>query len=129
MDYGALKLIHETAVAISFSGFFARGCGMLADAGWVHSRPAKTLPHVIDTILLLSAIALAYMLRITPVNAPWLAAKIIGLLLYIGLGIVALRRGKSKRVRAAAWLAALLVFGYIVSVAMTKDPLGALALR
>jgi uncharacterized membrane protein SirB2 len=127
MDYGAVKLVHETAVAISFTGFFARGCGMLANAGWVHSRPARTLPHVVDTILLLSAISLAYMLRITPVNAPWLAAKIIGLLLYIGLGMVALRRGKSKRMRAAAWGAALLVFGYIVCVAITKSPLGFMA--
>jgi uncharacterized membrane protein SirB2 len=100
---------------------------MLADAGWVQSRPARTLPHVVDTILLLSAIALAYGLRVTPTAAPWLAAKIIGLLLYIGLGVVALRRGRSKRVRAAAWLAALLVFGYIVSVAVTKDPLGLMA--
>ena len=121
MDYGALKLIHQSAVALSFTGFFARGCGMLADPAWVRSRPARTLPHVVDTILLLSAIALAYALQITPAGAPWLTAKIVGLFLYIGLGTVALRRGSSKKLRAAAWLAALLVFGYIVSVAITKN--------
>ncbi|MGD9833982.1 MAG: SirB2 family protein [Piscinibacter sp.] len=128
MDYAALKLIHQGAVAISITGFFARGAGALADAGWARSRTARTLPHVVDTVLLATAIALAWMLRLNPLDTPWLAAKIVGLLAYISLGMVALKPGRPVAVRAAAWIAALLCFAQIVATAISKNPLGLLAL-
>ena len=128
MDYTAIKTLHLTAIALSFAGFFARGIGSLSGAHWVQNRLAKTLPHVIDSVLLGSALTLAWMLRLTPANAPWLLAKIIGLLVYIGLGVVALRPGRPPALRATAWIAALATFGYIVSVAITKNPLGFFAL-
>ena len=124
MDYAVVKLIHQSAVALSITGFFVRGAASLAGARWTSGRAARTLPHVVDTVLLLSAVALAWMLRLAPGDAPWLVAKIVGLLVYIGLGIVALRPGRPRALRAAAWLAALLVVAWIVSVAMTKGPLG-----
>ena len=124
MDYALIKTVHQGAVALSVAGFFARGAAALAGAGWVRSRLARTLPHIVDSVLLASALALAWMLRLTPGNAPWLAAKIVGLLAYIGLGVVALRPGRPMPVRAAAWVAALAVVGWIVSVALLKDPRG-----
>ena len=124
MDYSTLKVIHQSAVAISFAGFFARGVGMLGDATWVKHRLAKTLPHLVDTVLIVSALWLAWILRLTPSNAPWIGAKIVGLFVYIGIGMVALRFGRTKGVRASAWILAMLVFAWIVSVAITKDPRG-----
>lgn len=128
MDYASLKLVHQGAVALSFAGFFARGLGGLQGATWVRGRTARSVPHVVDSVLLLSALALAWQLRLDPLATPWLLAKIVGLLAYIGLGVLALRPGRSRGQRAAAWLAALAVFGYIVSVAVTKHPAGPLAL-
>ena len=124
MDYALLKAIHQSAVVISFAGFFVRGVGMLNDATWLRHRSVKTLPHVVDTILIVSAVWLAWILRLTPANAPWIGAKIIGLLVYIAVGMVAFRFGRTKGVRASAWIGAMLVFGYIVSVAIAKDPRG-----
>ena len=124
MEYATLKLIHMTAVVLSGAGFFARGVGMLNDAAWVKHRIAKTLPHLVDTVLIVSALWLVWILRLTPTNAPWIGAKIAGLFVYIGIGMVALRFGRTKTVRAIAWLLALLTFAYIVSVAITKDPRG-----
>ncbi len=126
--YATIKTVHMTAVAISFTGFFARGVGMLRGAAWVRSRAARTLPHIVDTVLLASAITLAWLLRLNPLETPWLFAKIVGLLAYIGLGMVAIRPGRPAAVRGAAWVAALLVFLYIVSVAYTKSPAGPVAL-
>ena len=126
MDYPFVKWIHESAVALSFIGFFARGIGMLTEAAWVRGRAARTSPHVVDTILLLSGVALAWMLRLSPLDAPWFLAKLAGLVVYVGLGTIALRRGRTPRQRMMAWIAALITFGYIVSVALTKDPLGLL---
>ena len=124
MDYALLKTIHQSAVVISFAGFFVRGVGMLNDATWLRHRSVKTLPHVVDTILIVSAVWLAWILRLTPANAPWIGAKIIGLLVYIAVGMVAFRFGRTKGVRASAWIGAMLVFGYVVSVAIAKDPRG-----
>jgi uncharacterized membrane protein SirB2 len=124
MDYFAIKTLHQAAVALSITGFFARGLGSLLGAGWVGGRLAKTVPHIVDTVLLASALFLAWTLRLNPVHAPWLMAKIIGLVVYIGLGMVALKPSRPARVRAAAFVAALLTFGWIISVAITKDPRG-----
>lgn len=128
LDYAILKLVHEGAVTVSFAGFLVRGLGMLRNARWIGGRLAKTLPHVVDTVLIVSAVWLAWMLRLAPTNAPWIVAKIGGLIAYIGLGLVALRFGSTKTVRAGAWLLAMLTFAWIVSVAITKDPRGFLAL-
>ncbi len=129
MDYGLLKTVHQTAVALSVSGFFARGLASLLGAAWVRGRLARTLPHIVDSVLLVSALLLAWTLRLTPGSAPWLVAKVVGLLVYIGLGMVALRPGSGPALRAVAWVAALATFGWIVSVAITKNPLGFLLLR
>jgi len=129
VDYLAVKLIHQGAVTLSIAGFLARGAGSLSGAAWVRSRTARTLPHLVDTVLLASAIALAWTLRLNPLETPWLAAKIAGLLAYIGLGMVALKPARPRAVRALAWLAALLCFAQIVATALTKNPLGLLALH
>ncbi len=128
MDYSTIKLIHQTAVTLSLTGFFVRGAGSLAGAKWITSRPAKTLPHLVDTVLLASAITLAWMLQLNPLQAPWLMAKIIGLLAYIGLGVVAMRATLPRRTRALAWIGAVATAAWIVSVAITKQPAGFLAL-
>jgi uncharacterized membrane protein SirB2 len=73
-------------------------------------------------VLLTSAIALAVRIDQDPIHDKWLSAKVLGLLLYIGLGMIALRFGKTRRARVSAWIAAQLVFFYIVLVAVTKNP-------
>ena len=127
MDYSAVKLVHQSAVTLSIAGFVVRGAASLAGARWVGSRVAKTLPHLVDSVLLISALTLAWMLQLTPDKAPWLLAKIAGLVLYVALGVIALRPGRSIAVRTAAWFGALAVVAWIASVAITKSPLGFLA--
>ncbi|MBT9500581.1 MAG: SirB2 family protein [Burkholderiaceae bacterium] len=124
MDYFLVKTVHQGAVLLSIFGFFARGLGSLLGAAWVQGRLARSLPHGVDTVLLLSALWLAWTLRLTPDEAPWLLAKLIGLLVYIALGMLALKPGRPWGMRAAAWLAALATVGWMVSVALTKNPLG-----
>lgn len=82
---------------------------------------ARITPHVVDTVLLVAAIGMLVTGRINPLDAPWLLAKIGALLVYIGLGTVALKRGRTRGVRLGAWLGALAVLLYIVSVALTKQ--------
>lgn len=122
MSYTALKIIHITSAIFSYILFTIRGLWMMQASpklqlGWV-----KILPHVIDTILLVSAIALVTMIQQYPGINTWLNAKIGGLLLYIMLGMVALRFGKTRKIKAMSWIAAQFVFFYIVLVALTKNP-------
>lgn len=123
-DHGTLKLIHQSAVVLSLGGFFIRGAAALAGAGWVRNTPVRGLTQLVDTTLLAAAIALAWTLRLNPLHTPWLLAKIGGLLLYIALGTLAMRPGRPRAVRIAAWLAALATAGWIVSVAVSKSPWG-----
>ena len=121
---GIVKVIHVTCVVLSFSGFFIRGLWMLRDSGMLRRRWVRIAPQIIDTLLLLSAITLAFQLRFSPLEQPWLLAKIIALFVYIGVGLIALRFGQNKSTRLLAWLLSLLIFIYIVSVALSKSVLG-----
>jgi uncharacterized membrane protein SirB2 len=123
-----VKAIHVAFVALSFAGFFIRGIWMLRDSTLLRQRWVRITPQVVDTVLLASAIVLAVQLRYSPMEQPWLMAKIIALVIYIAVGLVALRFGSSKRVRLSAWLLGLFIFMYIVSVAMSKSALGWFAL-
>jgi len=122
-----IKIIHVTCVWLSFSGFFIRGIWMLSGSPLLQQRWVKTAPHVIDTLLLISAIILAVQMRVSPLEQPWLMAKIVALLVYIGVGMVALRFGRSKRIRVSAWLFGLATILYIMSVATSKSVLGCFA--
>ncbi len=122
MDYFALKHTHVTCVVLSYTLFFIRGIWMMRGSGMLARRWVKIVPHVVDTILLASAIWLAILIRQYPFVQPWLTAKVLGLIAYVAIGTVALKRGRSRRMRIGAWIAAQAVFFYIVAVAITKNP-------
>jgi len=125
--YLELKQVHLTAVALSFVLFVLRGAWMLIDSPRLPARWVKFVPHLVDTVLLASALGLAYLIDQYPILQGWLTAKVLALCAYILLGALALRPGRPKGQRVAAFLAALLVFAYIVSVARAHDPAGFLA--
>jgi uncharacterized membrane protein SirB2 len=122
MSYALLKHLHITCAVASYALFFLRGIWMLRDAPVMRRRWIKIVPHAIDTVLLASAVALAWTIGQYPFADGWLSAKVGALLLYIALGFVALKFGRNRRERLAAWLAAQAVFGYIVLVALNRDP-------
>lgn len=126
--YPVVKHVHMTCAAVTITLFVLRGAWMMRGSPLLAARWVRIVPHVVDTLLLASAITLAVIIGNAPVTHGWLTAKVIGLVLYIVLGTIALRRGRTRTVRIAAFVAALVVFGYIVSVAFTKSPLGYLAL-
>lgn len=120
--YIGIKHLHITTVYITIALFLLRGAWMMFSPGLLQQRWVRIVPHINDTVLLLSAIALAVVSRQYPFVQGWLTAKVIGLVVYIGLGLVALRLGKSKGVRIAAFFAALVTIFYVFSVAKTHNP-------
>jgi uncharacterized membrane protein SirB2 len=122
--FSFIKTIHVVCVLLSFAGFFIRGIWMMQDSDRLSQRWVKMAPHIIDTLLLTSAVLLVLQWQILPLQLPWLMAKIIALLVYIAAGMVALRFGRSKNIRISAWVFGLLTFMYIVSVAISKSVYG-----
>jgi uncharacterized membrane protein SirB2 len=122
MDYAALKSIHIATVAASYALFVLRGVWMIRESPRLQARWVKIMPHAVDTVLLASAVALTIVLRQYPFVSGWLTAKVLALVVYIALGMIALGRGRSKPARIGAWSAAQAVFLYIVCVALTRNP-------
>lgn len=122
--YTPLKQVHMACVGLSVGLFAIR-------AGWVVAtqrrlwRALRVIPHVIDTLLLASGLTLAFLVQQYPfVNSAWLSAKVLGLGVYIALGVLVFRGAEGRLGRALTGVAALLVFAYIVSVAVSKQPAG-----
>lgn len=122
MNYIFIKHIHLTCAALSGSLFLLRGLWMLADSAMLQRRWVRIVPHVIDTLLLASALTMVVWSGQYPFVQAWLGAKVIALVAYIALGTIALKRGKTKAARTCAFIAALAVFGYIVAVAVSRHP-------
>lgn len=120
---GIIKSVHIFCAVISIGGFIGRGVLMIKGSPRLSARWLKITPHVNDTLLLVTAILLASQWGWSALQMPWLQAKIIALLVYIVLGTLALRPGRSRSVRIMSWLAAITTFAYIVLVAITRNPL------
>jgi len=125
--YAEIKWVHIAAVLSSGALFAMRGAVMLAGARWYMAAPLRYLSYTIDTVLLTAALMLATILHQYPFVHGWLTAKVLLLLVYVVLGSYALKRGSTRAVRARAYVAALLVFAFIISVARAHDPRGVFA--
>jgi len=120
--YFALKHIHIACAGLSLGLFMLRGAWMFSGSPLLEARFARVVPHVIDTILLASAIGLMLIIRQYPFVQGWLTAKVVGLLVYIVLGTIALKRGRTRLQRGMAFFAALAVFAWIVLTARHHAP-------
>ena len=120
--YSLIKHLHLATVAVTLALFLLRGVWMMMDSPRLQARWARIVPHINDTLLLASGIALAVLMQQYPLVHGWLTAKLFALIAYIVLGTIALKRGKTRGQRIAAWIAALLVFGYMAAVAVAHDP-------
>ncbi len=125
--YSQIKLLHIVCVSCSGVLFTARGLFMWAESHWANALTLRRLCYAIDTLLLGSAVSLAGILHQFPVVSSWLAAKLLLLVVYIPLGIFALRRGRTRLTRQVCFVAALSVYVFIISVAITHNPRGLFA--
>ena len=119
--------IHIGCVIASGSLFFTRGCMMLAGLPAANHVALRRISVVVDSLLLAAAIALTTIIHQYPFVQAWLTVKVILLVAYIVLGVFALRRGRTRALRATCFAVALIVFLFIVTVARTQNPLGILA--
>jgi uncharacterized membrane protein SirB2 len=111
-----------TCVVLSGLGFSLRGWWMLSGSPLLKVRLTRVLPHIVDTLLLGSALLMAWQSAQYPFAQSWLTAKLVGLIVYILCGMMALKRGKTRRQRVIFLVLALAAFAYIVSVALTRSP-------
>jgi len=121
MNYLLIKHLHVTAAALSILFFIVRAYWSVSESAMLQKKVVKIAPHVIDTVLLAAAIMLSVLLG--PAAAqPWVLTKIVLLIAYIGVGTIAIKRGRTPRSRAIAAVVAVLIFIYIVGVAIKHHP-------
>jgi uncharacterized membrane protein SirB2 len=118
-----LKAVHVGCAVLSAAGFALRAVWMLRASPRLQARPTRILPHVVDTALLVSAILLSLRLHQYPFTHAWLTAKVLALVLYVVLGSIALKRGRTRHLRVLALAGALATLAYIFAVALTRSPL------
>ena len=121
LDYATLRAAHVGAVYLSGTLFLLRGLGMLLEQSWYLRGVWRVLPHIVDTALLAAAIGLLVVLSGHPLREPWLITKLVALVVYILLGSYALKRAPTYAQRAGFFAAALVVFVYILGVAMSRS--------
>ncbi len=114
--------IHMSCAVISILLFSWRGIAMWRQQPVQQHLWRRSVPDAVDTLLLITGITMAVLLDIAPWETGWLAAKLIALLIYIGLGTVAFRFGRTLLIKRASFVTALLAFAYIVSVARSMEP-------
>ncbi len=120
--YTTLKGIHIATVVITAVLFVLRSVWRFADSPQLQHPFIRIAPHVNDTVLFASALGMASMLGQYPFVHAWLTAKFLALLAYILLGHLTLKRARNRHERWLAFIAALLTLGYIIGVALTRDP-------
>jgi uncharacterized membrane protein SirB2 len=120
--YQTIKLIHISCAVISLTGFTIRGLLALMESSYLQQRWLKIGPHLVDTLLLGSAIYLAIASRQYPGQDDWLTAKLVALLLYIVAGMWVMRFAKTQSQRLTAYIIAIASFSYIVAVALSRNP-------
>jgi uncharacterized membrane protein SirB2 len=119
--YETLKLIHVGTAILTISGFILRSYWMLTGSSKLQLRAVRILPHIVDTVFLLSGIALIVTLNLPVLSQNWLLVKFVALVAYVVFGTIALGRGKTMRSRATAFVLALATFAYIAGVALSKS--------
>jgi uncharacterized membrane protein SirB2 len=124
--YLQIKLVHVGSVIASGGLFLLRGLAVQAGAPWAMAAPLRWLSYSIDLVLLTAAMMLSAMLRMYPFVHSWLTAKVALLVVYIVLGSFALKRGRTRAVRASCFAAAVLVYASIIAIARAHDPFGPL---
>ena len=126
--YLILKYVHVLAAIATISGFILRGFWMLQESEKLQHRVTKVAPHVVDTVFLLAGVGMIWLLHLNPLTQTWLLAKFAGLIVYILLGTIAIKRGSTKQLRTLAFVGAIAVFAYVGGVALTRSPLSWLQL-
>lgn len=124
--YPQIKLVHVAAVLASGTLFLLRAVAVQVGLRLAMAAPVRYLSYTIDTVLLVSALVLMGLIHQYPFVQRWLTVKVILVAVYIVLGSLALKRARTRRARLVCAIAALLVFGLIVSIARTHNPWGAL---
>lgn len=125
--YPQIKQFHIFVALLSGTLFALRGAFALAGARWPQALPVKWLSYAIDTCLLTAAMMLLTILPWAMFANGWLLAKLTLVVVYVVLGVFAMRGGRTQRTRAICYVAALLVFACIYGIARAHHPLGWLA--
>lgn len=119
--YATLKLAHIALAVGSVTLFALRGAALIGGARWPRAMPLRRASQLVDTALLAAGIGLWWLLALQPLRDSWLGVKLVLVLVYIALGMLAFRDTLARRARMAAYAAALASAAAIATIARAHD--------
>lgn len=120
--YLILKNTHIALAVLSIALFVLRSVWSVNASPQLQQKWARIAPHIIDTLLLASAVYLMVASHQYPFTDSWLTAKLVALIAYIALGTYAIKRGRTAGIRLLFSLMSVAIFCYIFAVAITHSP-------
>lgn len=125
--FNILITLHLTSVALTISLFTLRYWWRWSNNPRFQARWVRVLPHIVDSVLLLSGLGLIALTGYLPftVKGAWLTEKLFGVIIYIVLGFIALGRHRPRGQQAGfiAFMLGLVVLYIIIKLAATKVPI------
>jgi uncharacterized membrane protein SirB2 len=121
--YEIVQHTHLTAIALSVVLFLLRFVLNAMQSPMLQKKWLKILPHIVDTLLLLSAATLCVMLKQYPFVDAWVTEKLLALVMYIFMVTLALKLGRSSFMRGIGLVGALSWIAYAGMVAVSKQPI------
>ena len=125
--YAMMKTLHAALALLTITGFLLRGLWMFSGSALLEHRVTRVLPHIVDTMFLLSGIYLLFQLGGGTLVQPWMLCKLAGLVAYIGIAAYALKGNGTPAMKAIAFVAAIAVFAYAYGVSVSRSPASWLA--
>ncbi len=122
MSYLIIKHLHITLAFASICFFCVRFAWSISNSAQLQQKWVRVFPHIVDTLLLSLGLYLMIVMKLWPTEHPWLATKLIALVVYILLGTFAIKRGKTKIVKWGTGILAILVYVYMINVAISHNP-------
>lgn len=122
--YPQIKHLHILLALASGALFALRGAGVLAGLRWPNALPVRWTSYAIDTALLTAALMLLTILPGAMFANGWLTVKLVLLVVYIVLGVFAIKRGRTRAAKAGFYVAALATFAMVYTIARAHHPLG-----
>ncbi|MBO1255496.1 SirB2 family protein [Alteromonas sp. 5E99-2] len=121
--YEIVKHIHITAVMLSILVFIGRFLLLQFVPRVGNHKILKIVPHVLYTVLLISAIVLCSLIGVYPLADTWATQKLIGLVAFAVIGLYSTKWAKTKSMAWGSFFIVLVFLVMTLHVAFSKQPL------
>lgn len=121
--YMMFKHLHYLVVSLSAIVLTIQFVAHYFDLAIKDKKWLKIVPHILYTLILLTALGLLGTLKLNPFEHTWVMHKILGFVCYVALGALAYKYARNNGMRMLGYIGAIAWLLITVNIAITKTPL------